>query len=250
MGNDFLDSDGSRAERIAKYEFLLDCLCLSHDISLQHVPGFAKVIEYGKECLRNIQPGGTHTILQFKCPVAKKNAAGESISIALGGNCPDEKRWSICTIRCADQLFGGKDNLQKFLIFNLRVECRIDCESGRCAVCSPHEAKALGAVYEILCRYAFEMKAVMNFISLAGTTSKVDSELGDCYLKDKRHPDGTPYFVNYLPKGYHLSLLSYYCDKFRTIEEQVGRVVSVSSYYVHRILSPALLCSLVVLFSL
>lgn len=72
----------------------------------------------------------------------------------------------------------------------------------------------------------------MNFISVAGTTSKVDSELGDCYLKDKRHPDGTPYFVNYLPKGYHLSLLSYYCDKFRTIEEQVGRAVFVSLYYI------------------
>ena len=48
MGNDFLDLDGSSAERIAKYDFLLDCICLSHDISLRHVPEFAKVIEYGK----------------------------------------------------------------------------------------------------------------------------------------------------------------------------------------------------------
>ena len=154
---------------------------------IANVPGFEKVIAYGKECLRVIQPGGTHTIFQLKCPVAKKNAAGDSISLVLGGNCPDKMRWSICTIQCADQLFGGKDNLRKFFIFNLRVECRIDCVPGRCAVCSPHEAKALGAVYKILCQYAYEyeMKAKMNFISVAGTTSKVDSELGDWYLKDK-----------------------------------------------------------------
>ena len=223
MGNDFLGSDGSRdpdAKRIAKFEGRLDLVDMQYGFSM-NIPEFSKVIEYAKECLKEIRPGKTNTILQLKCPVVKKNASGETISLALGGNCPDEKCWSICTVRCADQLFGGKDNLQKFFIFNLRVECRIDEKTGRCAVCSPREAQALGTVYEILCQYAFEIGAKMNYISMAGTSSGIESTLGNWYLKNKCHPDGTPYFVNYMPNGYHLSLLSYYCDKFRTIEEQV-----------------------------
>ncbi len=224
MGNNFLGSDSScdpDAEHIARFEGMLDVVDLMYGFSMNSVPGFSKVVKYVKECLRDIQQNGTNTILQLKCPVAKKNAAGETISLALGGNCPDEKHWSICTIRCANQLFRGKGNLRKFFIFNLCVECCIDEKTHRCAVCSDDEAKVLGAVYEILCEYAFEIGATMNYISMAGMSSSIKSALGDEYLMDKRHLDGTPYFGKYMPNGYHLSLLSYYCDKFRTIEDQV-----------------------------
>ena len=205
-------------DSFAKYDDMLNSLEMEF---LLRVPHFDKVLDYAKQCLRKIKAGSHNVILQLKCPVPKKNAAGETISLALGGNIPDDKRRSICTVRCADELFGGKENLEKYFIFNLRVECRIDEKSGRCAVCSPVEAQALGAVYEVLCQYAFAIGAKMSFISIAGTSSGIESTLGKWYLENKRHPNGTPYFTTYMPSGFHLSLLSYYCNLMGTIEEQV-----------------------------
>jgi hypothetical protein len=210
-------------DSFAKYDDMLNSLEMEF---LLRVPHFDKVLDYAKQCLRKIKAGSHNVILQLKCPVPKKNAAGETISLALGGNIPDDKRRSICTVRCADELFGGKENLEKYFIFNLRVECCIDEKSGRCAVCSPVEAQALGAVYEVLCQYAFAIGAKMSFISIAGTTSGIESTLGKLYLENKRHPDDTPYFVKYLPSGYHLSLLAYYCPFMGTVEEQVRSKLS------------------------
>jgi hypothetical protein len=113
---------GIDTERFVKFDGMLDTLLILYSLM---IPGFLKVITYAKQCLRKIQVGRINTILQLKCPVKKKNAAGESISLALGGNIPDKERWSICTVRCADQLFGGKENLEKFFIFNLRVTERL-----------------------------------------------------------------------------------------------------------------------------
>lgn len=209
---------GIDTERFVKFDGMLDTLLILYGVM---IPGFLKVIMYAKQCLRKIQVGRSNTIIQLKCPVKQKNAAGESISLALGGNIPDEKRSSICTVRCADQLFGGKENLEKFFIFNLRVECRIDGKTNRCAVASVNEGKALGAVFEVLCKFAHAIGATMNYISMAGTSSGIESKLGDPFLKGKHHPDGTPYFVNYLPSGYHLSLLAYHCPFMGTIKEQV-----------------------------
>ncbi len=104
---------------------------------------FPEVVEYAKKCLRAICPGSRKFILQLKCPVPKKNHNGENISLALGGNCPDDMRHRICSIRCADELFGI-ELLSQLFVFNCRVECRIDCKSGRCAACSWDEAEALG----------------------------------------------------------------------------------------------------------
>ena len=74
---------------------------------LTALPYFLMVVEYAQWCLRQMMPGEVYIILQGKCPVSMKTADGMSISLALGGNCPKEKRWSICTVRCADQLFGN-----------------------------------------------------------------------------------------------------------------------------------------------
>jgi hypothetical protein len=121
---------------------------------LTALPYFLMVVEYAQWCLRQMMPGEVYIILQGKCPVSMKTADGMSISLALGGNCPKEKRWSICTVRCADQLFGNL--LKRFFFFNCRVQCCKDTKTGRCAVCSPWEAEALGRIYEVLCMYALE----------------------------------------------------------------------------------------------
>ena len=220
------DADATKIASLVKCDVMLDALGVKYTGTafFQAVlPHSEMVISYAKECLRKIQVGIVNPILQFKCPVQAKNAAGVTISLALGGNCPDESRWRICTVRCTDQLFGGKENLEKYFIFNCRVECRIDPKTGRCAVCAPWEACFLGEVYEVMCIHAYEIGAKMTFISVAGTSTGIESALGKYYLENKFHPDGSPYFEDsqYLPNGYHLSLLGYYCDKMGEVEDQV-----------------------------
>ena len=184
------------------------------------LPYFLLVVEYAQWCLRQMIPGEVYIILQGKCPVPLKTADGWSISLALGGNCPKERRWSICTVRCADQLFGNL--LQRFFIFNCRVQCRQDPKTGRCAVCSPWEAEALGSIYEVLCVFAHGIGAVMRYISVAGSSTGIEKTLYNWYLKEY-HADGSPYIEDgmFLANGYHLSLLAYFCDKFISLEDQV-----------------------------
>jgi hypothetical protein len=183
---------------------------------------FPEVVEYARKCLRAICPGSRKFILQLKCPVPKKNHNGENISLALGGNCPDDMRRGNCSIRCADALFGI-ELLSQLFVFNCRVECRIDCKSGRCAACSWIEAEALGMVYEVLCVYAHAVGAKMGFISLAGTSSGIGHKLGKNFFEKMTHGDGTPYISEgmYVPNGYHISLGGYYCNRFPTVEMQV-----------------------------
>ncbi len=83
------------------------------------LPKVWKVIAYAKERMRTLQPGILSVILQLKCPVQRKNHDDEFISLALGGNCPEELRLEICTVRCADELFGV-ENLANFSIL-----CRV-----------------------------------------------------------------------------------------------------------------------------
>ncbi len=69
-----------------------------------------------------------------------------------------------------DELFGKY--LDKFVVFNCRVEFCTDPKTGRCAVCSPWEAHALlGSVYEVLCVFAHGVGVEMGYIAVAGTTT-------------------------------------------------------------------------------
>ena len=190
------------------------------------LPYFLMVVQYAQWCLRQMIPGEVYIILQGKCPVSMMTADGRSISLALGGNCPKEKRWSICTVRCADQLFGNL--LKRFFFFNCRVQCRKDPKTGRCEICSLWEAEALGRIYEVLCMYAHGIGAVMRYISVAGSSTGIEKTLYNWYLKDKHHSDGSPYIEDgmFLPNGYHLSLLAYFCDKFESLEVQVRSFIT------------------------
>jgi hypothetical protein len=196
----------------------------------EDLPRFPEVATYAKTCLRAIRPDVLNIILQLKCPVPKFNQDGETISLALGGNCPDDRRRGICTVCCADEFFGI-EKLSKFFIFNCRVVCRLDCESGRCAIISWIEAQALFRVYEVLCVYANRIGAKIGFISVAGSSTEIGEKLG-FFLKGATHRDGTPYITEgvYLPNGNHLSLFAYYCDGFQTVENQVRIHFS---YYFH-----------------
>ena len=184
------------------------------------LPKVWKVIAYAKERMRTFQPGILSVILQLKCPVQRKNHDDEFISLALGGNCPEELRLEICTVRCADELFGV-ENLANFSIFNCRVDCCIDTTTCRCAVCTLTEARFLGKVYQVMCKCAHAIGATMAYISMAGRSTGILEKVAP-YLRNKHH-DESPYFAitKFLPDGYHLSLLGYYCDKMGTVEQQV-----------------------------
>jgi hypothetical protein len=125
-------------------------------VALNRLP---EVTAYAKCCLRAISPSELKVILQLKCPVPKRNHEDETISLALGGNCPDDMRRGVVTVRCADEFFGI-EKLSIFFIFNCRVECRIDCKTGRGAIISWIEGKALFSVYEVLCVFALLDDAV------------------------------------------------------------------------------------------
>ncbi len=62
------------------------------------LPYILLVAEYTKWCLAQMSPGGPYFILQGKCPIPQKMADGWLLSLALGGNCPNEKCRSICTV--------------------------------------------------------------------------------------------------------------------------------------------------------
>jgi hypothetical protein len=204
--------------------------CLFSPDKQEQLLRFPEVVAYAKKCLRSIRPGSRKFILQLKCPVRKKNHNDEDISLALGGNCPDDMRRGICSIRCADALFGI-ELLSQLFVFNCRVECRIDCKSGRCAICSWIEAEALGKVYEVLCVYAHAVGAKIGFISLAGSTTGIGHKLGTNFFEKMTHVDGTPYISEgmYVPNGYHISLGGYYCNKFPTVEMQVSTLATDST---------------------
>ena len=67
-----------------------------------------------------------------------------------------------------------------------------------------------------MCKCAHAISAEMAYVSMAGRSTGIKEQLANPYLKDKYHDD-----QKYLPDGYHLSLLGYYCDKMGTIEQQV-----------------------------
>ncbi len=220
-----LSHDGNRDALLSACDARLDEVSAYFSCSPgleAELPRFPEVVEYVKRCLRAICPRNLSIILQLKCPVPKLNPDGETISLALGGNCPDNMRRGVCTIRCADEFFGI-EKLSTFFIFNCRVKCRIDCKSGRCAIISWIEAEALFRVYEVLCVFAHAVGAKIGFISVAGSTTEIGKKLGR-FLEGATHDDGTPFIAEgvYLPNGHHLSLCAYYCDLFRTVEKQVS----------------------------
>jgi hypothetical protein len=232
--NSFSSSVDDRNSILAACDTRLDELtatwCLFSPDKQEQLLRFPEVVEYARKCLRAIHPGSRKFILQLKCPVPKKNHNKKDISLALGGNCPENMRRGICSIRCADELFGIK-LLSQLFVFNCRVECRIDCKSGCCAICSWIEAEALGNVYKVLCVYAHAVGAKIGFISLAGSTTGIGQKLGTNFFEKMTHGDGTPYISEgmYVPNGYHISLGAYYCNKFPTVEMQVNTLATDST---------------------
>jgi hypothetical protein len=71
--------------------------------------------------------------------------------------------------------------------------------------------------------FAHGIGAVMRYISVAGSSTGIEKTLYNWYLKGKYHSDGSPYIKDgmFLPNGYHLSLLAYFCEKFNSLEDQV-----------------------------
>jgi hypothetical protein len=136
-------------------------------------------------------------------------------------------------VRCSDELFG--DLLNRLFICNCCVMCCTDPKTNRCALCCHWETQALGSIYHVLCLFAHRIGVVMRYISVAGSSTGIEKTLYNWYLKNKFYKDGSPYIKDgiFLPNGYHLSLLTYFCDKFKSLEDQV-RTGQFQQYILHK----------------